>query len=106
MLRLASKQLLGLTSREIPSQPVHQHQFGRTSCLWQCYEASIQNRRQNNKNQQKQKYKIASIQNQTSKKRTRIPNWPASKDRSKKKKNKKRRESKVKKPTPISGFVG
>ncbi|MFQ6648269.1 hypothetical protein Gotur_021263 [Gossypium turneri] len=40
MLRLASKQLLGLTSREIPSQPVHRHQFGRTSCLWQCGQES------------------------------------------------------------------
>ncbi|MFQ6639645.1 hypothetical protein Gotur_015060 [Gossypium turneri] len=34
MLRLASKRLLGLTSREIPSQPVHRHRFGRSSCLW------------------------------------------------------------------------
>ncbi|MBA0691753.1 hypothetical protein Goari_009365 [Gossypium aridum] len=35
MLRLASKRLLGLTSREIPSQPVHRHRFGRSSCLTQ-----------------------------------------------------------------------
>ncbi|MBA0668281.1 hypothetical protein Goklo_001212 [Gossypium klotzschianum] len=35
MLRLASKRLLGLTSREIPSQPIHRHRFGQSSCLWQ-----------------------------------------------------------------------
>ncbi|MFQ6626066.1 hypothetical protein Gotur_005631 [Gossypium turneri] len=34
MLRLASKRLPKLTSREIPSQPIHRHQFGRSSCLW------------------------------------------------------------------------